>query len=449
MKICVIGSGYVGLVTGACLADFGMNVIGVDKDPEIVDALNNHRIPIFEPGLEDLVKRNMEVGRLSFTSEHAPAIRDSLAVFIAVGTPPTEGGEADLSAIREVARSIGENLDSYKVIITKSTVPTGTGRRIESLIRETCTGEQDFAVVSNPEFLREGSAIEDFMRPDRVVIGTSDARARRIMSDLYSPLAIAEHRYVFTDVATAELIKYASNAFLATKISFINEVANLCEATGADVAKVSFAMGLDHRIGPHFLRPGPGFGGSCFPKDSGAVVKIAEKHGQRFRIMEAVIDVNKVTKARMVDKIADAFGGLEKRRIGLLGLSFKPETDDVRESPALEVVHGLLAGGASIRAYDPEASTKFEEELDAEARGRLEYCGDAFEAAAGMDGLVIATEWNEFKHLELPRLREALRRPLIVDLRNIYDPDRMRQAGFDYISVGRTPVLAAGKEVGA
>lgn len=438
MKICVVGSGYVGLVSGACLADFGMEVVGVDKDVSKVESLSRCEIPIYEPGLKTLVTKNMEAGRLRFTTDLGPAIESSQAVFIAVGTPSMPDGSADLSFIHQVAESIGKHLNGYKVIVTKSTVPIGTGQKIERLVREVSGGGQDFAVVSNPEFLREGSAIEDFMSPDRVVVGTRDPRARELMLDIYSPLRVADVPFVITDVETAELIKYASNGFLATKISFINETARLCEALGADVETVARGMGLDHRIGPKFLHPGPGFGGSCFPKDSRAVVQIAHEKGLRFQIMEAVLDVNEQTKRLMVDKIRDAFGGLEGRTIALLGLSFKPETDDIRESPALEIVEGLLGDGATIRAFDPASMEEF-----SELWPQVTYCEDPYEAAQGAEGVVIATEWNQFKALRLRRLKSLLSRPLIVDLRNIYDPAKMAAAGYEYVSVGRPSALEA------
>ena len=433
MNICVVGSGYVGLVTGACLADFGMNVTGVDKDADKVDRLCEGEIPIFEPGLAELVRKNMGAGRLRFTTDLGPAIEAARAVFIAVGTPSRDDGSADLSFVRQVAQSIGEHLNSYKAIITKSTVPTGTGQMVEEIVRESSGGEQAFAVVSNPEFLREGSAIEDFLHPDRVVVGTRDPRAIDIMLEIYSPLRVADVPFVITDVESAELIKYASNGFLATKISFINEIASLCEAYGADVEVVAKGMGLDSRIGPKFLHPGPGFGGSCFPKDTRAVAQIAHDRDQRFRIIEAVLEVNDVTKDRMVDKIRQALGGdLSGKTLAILGLSFKPDTDDVRESPAITIVEGLLADGATVRAHDPEAMDAFRSVMPS-----ITYCGDAYEAADGADALVIVTEWNQFRSLEADRLKAALVEPMIIDLRNIYEPARMAAAGFRYVSVGR------------
>jgi UDPglucose 6-dehydrogenase len=439
MNICVVGSGYVGLVTGACLADFGMNVVGVDKDAAKVDALQRCEIPIYEPGLPTLVRTNMDAGRLRFTTDLGPAVEEATAIFIAVGTPSLPDGSADLSFIRQVAESIGRHLNGYKVVITKSTVPTGTGKMIQEIIEREQSGDHLFAVVSNPEFLREGSAIADFLHPDRVVIGSSDPRAVEILLDIYSPLRVADVPFVVTDVESAELIKYASNGFLATKISFINEVARLSEALGADVETVSRGMGLDKRIGPLFLHPGPGFGGSCFPKDARAVARISREHGFPFRIMDAVLDVNESTKRRMVDKISGAFGGVEDKTVAVLGLSFKPDTDDVRESPALDIVDGLLAEEARVRAFDPAS-------MD-ECRLRwplVEFCATPYDTADGADGLVILTEWNEFRALELRRLHSLLRRPLVVDLRNIYEPAKMEAAGFRYVSVGRPEVGKVG-----
>ena len=432
MKISVIGTGYVGLVTGACLADFGMDVVGVDKDVDKIASLKAGDIPIYEPGLSSIVKKNEKEGRLSFSTDIAAAIQEARAIFIAVGTPPQPDGSADLTFVREVAATIAENLNGYKIIVTKSTVPIGTGQLISSIVEEGSSGDQDFAVVSNPEFLREGSAIEDFLRPDRVVIGTEDPRARDLMLDIYSPLRNAGVPFVTTGVESAELIKYASNSFLATKISFINEVAELCEALGADVEVVAQGMGLDQRIGSRFLQAGPGFGGSCFPKDTRAMVQIARDSKSPLRIVEAVLDVNEHTKARMLTKLEDAFGGLDGKTVAVLGLSFKPDTDDVRESPAIAVVEGLLQRGAEVRAYDPAAM-----EASRELIPDVDFRTSVYEAAAGADGLVILTEWNQFRKLEFRRLREEMAAPLIVDLRNLYHPDEMAAAGIRYVSVGR------------
>jgi UDPglucose 6-dehydrogenase len=438
MNICVVGSGYVGLVTGACLADFGMTVTSVDKDMNKIARLRRGEIPIYEPGLRSIVEKNVEAGRLSFSTDLGDAIEDALAVFIAVGTPPREDGSSDLTFVREVAESIGRHLNGYKVIVTKSTVPIGTGRMIEEIVSRVSANGQEFAVVSNPEFLREGSAIEDFLRPDRLVIGSRDPRAIEIMLDIYSPLRVADVPFVVTNVESAEMIKYASNSFLATKISFINEVAWLCEKLGADVEVVARGMGLDSRIGGRFLHPGPGFGGSCFPKDTRAIAHIGVEHGVPLRIVESVLEVNDSVKSRMVEKIANAVGGLAGKTIATLGLAFKPDTDDVRESPAIPILRELMARGARVRAYDPAAMETFAQEL-----AGVEMCEDSYSCATGADALLILTEWNQFRKLELQKLREELKQPLIVDLRNIYDPERMKAQGFRYVSVGRGEGTAA------
>jgi len=432
MNICVVGSGYVGLVTGACLADFGITVTGVDKDADKIAALRRGEIPIYEPGLASLVAKNVAAGRLTFSTDLGPGIEAAQAVFIAVGTPPLPDGSADLTFVRQVADSIGRHLNGYKIIVTKSTVPIGTGQMIERLVRERAGEDSDFAVVSNPEFLREGSAMRDFMRPGRVVVGSRDPRAIERMLDIYSPLRVAGVPFVITDVESAELIKYASNAFLATKISFINEVATLCESLGADVEVVAHGMGLDDRIGPRFLHPGPGFGGSCFPKDTRAVVQIAHDRDLRFRIVESVLEVNQATQERMVEKIDRALDGLDGRTLGVLGLSFKPDTDDIRESPAIAVANGLLQRGARLRVHDPEAMETARAELSDAV-----YCPDPYAAAEGVEALVILTEWNQFRALDLRRLRQLMAQPLIVDLRNIYEPAKLAAAGFRYVSVGR------------
>ena len=436
MNICVVGSGYVGLVTGACLADFGMTVVGVDKDRSKVEALTRGKVPIYEPGLETLVEKNMKEGRLRFTTELGPAIEEARAVFIAVGTPPRSDGSADLTFIKEVAESIGDHLNDFKIIVTKSTVPVGTGKMIEQIVQERTGGKQRFAVVSNPEFLREGSAIEDFMNPDRVVIGTRDVKASELMLDVYSPLVAADVPFIITDIESAELIKYASNGFLATKISFINEVAEICEAWGANVEVVAKGMGLDTRIGPKFLAAGPGYGGSCFPKDTRAIAQIFREQGLSFRIIEAVLQANDHVQARMLGKVEAALaalpGGLAGKTVGVLGLSFKPNTDDIRESPALPIVQGLLDRGVAVRAFDPEAMAACRPLFPA-----VRFCDNAYEAADGADALVIATEWNQFRKLEVDRLHQLLRHPLILDLRNLYEPEKMAAAGFDYLSIGR------------
>ena len=433
MHIAVIGSGYVGLVTGACLADFGISVTCVDNDARKIEMLERGEIPIYEPGLHALVAKNMKAGRLSFTTELKEAVEKALAIFIAVGTPPREDGSADLGYVVQVAEAIAEYMNGYKVVVTKSTVPIGTGQLIEKIIGER-NPKFPFSVVSNPEFLREGSAIEDFMRPDRVVIGVRDQQAAAIMKDIYAPLRIIETPFVVTSVESSELIKYASNAFLATKITFINEVAALCELLGADVLHVSRGMGLDKRIGPAFLHPGPGYGGSCFPKDTKALSEIARSAGRPFEIVETVVAVNDGIKRRMADKIRVACGGsLAGKTVAVLGLSFKAETDDMREAPSIPILHALAAEGANLRAFDPAAMANARDYLPA----GVTYCEEAYDAATGADCVVILTEWNQFRSLDLDRLKRSLARPIVVDLRNLYEPERMREAGFDYHSVGR------------
>lgn len=434
MNICVIGTGYVGLVTGTCFADFGVNVSCVDKDASKIEMLKRGEIPIFEPGLKELVNKNQDEKRLTFTTDLCESIKKSLVIFIAVGTPPKDDGSADLCYIEEVARTIAKNLNGYKVIVTKSTVPVGTGSLIEEIIKKEMGEDHKFDVVSNPEFLREGSAVEDFMRPNRVVIGAKSEQAMAILKDLYSPLYLIETPFVMTNIETAELIKYASNAFLATKISFINEVANICEKVGADIHMVAKGMGLDHRIGSKFLHPGPGYGGSCFPKDTMAITKIANKHGYLFKIVEAVIEVNKGQRLLMLDKIRRMVGGsIEGKVFGVLGLTFKPNTDDIRESPAMDIVAELVSGGAKIKAFDPAGMENACRILPS----GVQYCNDSYEAAAQADALIIMTEWNQFRKLDLARIKELLKAPKVIDLRNVYDPANMRQIGFDYVSVGR------------
>ena len=432
MNIAVVGTGYVGLVTGACFAEFGVSVVAVDKDPEKIAALGKGKVPFFEPGLEEMVARNMREGRLRFSTDMRSAVESSLVVFIAVGTPAGDGGAADLSSVREVALGIARSMNGYKVIVTKSTVPMGTGAMIRRLIEENQGGTTQFSVASNPEFLREGAAIEDFMRPNRIVIGADDPQAVAILRDLYNPLYLIETPFVITNVVSAEMIKYASNAFLATKISFINEVANLCEAVGADVHEVARGMGLDNRIGRKFLHPGPGYGGSCFPKDTRAIAAMARDAGVPTRIVEAVIEVNDIQMERMVKKIEAAIGGLKGKMLGFLGLAFKPNTSDTRESPAMRIIRSALQAGAQVRAYDPAAMDEARQTLPG-----IEYTRDAYAAAAGCDALVIATEWNQFRNLDWERIRKALKSPVVVDLRNVYDPQPMRDLGFTYTGVGR------------
>ncbi|MBI5902723.1 MAG: UDP-glucose/GDP-mannose dehydrogenase family protein [Deltaproteobacteria bacterium] len=433
MNICVIGTGYVGLVTGTCFADFGVNVLCVDKDVEKIEMLRRGEIPIFEPGLKELVDKNINEGRLIFTTELGEAIKKALVIFIAVGTPPRQDGSADLSYIEEVARTIAQNLNGYKVIVTKSTVPVGTGSLIEGIISKEQGSYHKFDVASNPEFLREGSAVEDFMRPNRVVIGARSEQAVAIMQDLYSPLYIFETPFVITDIETAEMIKYASNAFLATKISFINEIANLCEMVGADVHMVAKGMGLDQRIGSKFLHPGPGYGGSCFPKDTMAITNIARNHGYTFKIVDAVIEVNRAQREVMIEKVKALTGDLSGRHIGVLGLAFKPNTDDIRESPAIDIVKRLINEGAVVKAYDPAGMENARRAMPYD----ITYCGDAYEVAQGCEVLLILTEWNQFRKLDLARIKGLMKKPRIVDMRNIYEPESMRKMGFEYVCVGR------------
>ncbi|MEX0880040.1 MAG: UDP-glucose/GDP-mannose dehydrogenase family protein [Thermoanaerobaculia bacterium] len=431
MNICMVGTGYVGLVTGACLADFGMDVVCVDKDAEKIAALQRGEVPIYEPGLEEVISRNERAGRLRFTTDLKGAVENALAIFIAVGTPPKVDGSPDLSFVRQVAEQIAQHMNGYKVVVTKSTVPTGTGRMIEQIIRGK-SSKHEFSVASNPEFLREGSAVSDFLRPDRIVIGASDARAIGILKEIYSPLYLLETPFVITDMESAELIKYASNGFLAVRISFINEIARLCELMGADVHDVARGMGLDRRIGSKFLHPGPGFGGSCFPKDTAAAADLARQHGYTFQIIEATMRVNAETKARMVEKIAALAGPLAGKTAAVLGLSFKPETDDIRESPALAVVSDLKKAGVRVRAFDPAAMPNTQA-----IHPDLTYARDAYDCVDGADFLVIATEWNAFRALDLERLSRVMRSKTMVDLRNVYDPAEMKAAGWAYAGVGR------------
>jgi UDPglucose 6-dehydrogenase len=437
MRIVMIGAGYVGLVSGACLSEFGHEVVCVDNDPARIRALEAGVIPIYEPGLDEIVAVNTRAGRLSFTDDVASAVRRAEAVFIAVGTPTRRGdGHADLSYVFQAAKDIAANLDGYTVVVTKSTVPVGTGREVYDIIR-TARPDADFDVASNPEFLREGSAIEDFRRPDRVVVGCDSDRAREVMTEIYRPLFINETPMLFTGRESAEVIKYASNAFLATKITFINEMADLCEKVGADVKDVSRGIGLDKRIGSKFLHAGPGFGGSCFPKDTLALLKTTQDHGVTTRIVEAVVAVNDSRKLAMADKIAAAFGGdMQGKTVALLGLTFKPNTDDMRDAPSLAIVPALQAMGARVRAFDPEGMEQAKKMMD------VETCADAYETMDGADGLVLLTEWNEFRALNMVRVRDLLKHKVIVDLRNIYAPAQMQAYGFSYHSIGRSAALA-------
>ncbi len=434
MRVAVIGAGYVGVVTAAGFAEFGNEVVCVDKVPEKVEMLRKGEIPFYEPGLQELVGKNLKEGRLVFTTDSPQAIRDSLVIFIAVGTPPRGDGSADLSYVEEVAREIADNLNEYKVVVTKSTVPVGTSLRIKEII-ETCKNNStQFDVASNPEFLREGSAVYDFMHPDRVVIGTDSDAAKAILRDLYRPLYLRETPFVFTDLKTSELIKYASNSFLAMKISFINEIANLCDTLGADVHVVARGMGLDGRIGPKFLHPGPGYGGSCFPKDTMALLRMAQEAGYHFRLVEATVQVNLSQQERAVEKIRQALGGkLEGTVIGFLGLSFKPNTDDIRESPALRVAKMLLEEGAALRVFDPAAMKNAAQVL---GNGCV-YCKDSYHAVQGAQAMVVATEWNQFRNLDLAKAREAMKGDVLVDLRNVYEPEKAKALGFKYIGMGR------------
>ncbi|MBI4594779.1 MAG: UDP-glucose/GDP-mannose dehydrogenase family protein [Candidatus Tectomicrobia bacterium] len=434
MNISVIGTGYVGLVTGACFADFGIHVTCIDKDQNKLKLLTEGHVPIYEPGLKELIQKNVQQGRMVFTSDIVYAIQNALVIFIAVGTPSKEDGSADLTYIDEVAYSIAENIDGYKVIVTKSTVPVGTAERIRQIILSKLKDKVDFDVVSNPEFLREGSAIEDFMRPNRVVIGCSSDQAKAIMRDLFRPLYLLETPFIITDLATAEMIKLASNSFLAAKISFINEIANICEVVGANVNDVAKGMGLDQRIGSKFLHPGPGFGGSCFPKDTKAILQMAAEKGYRFQIVESVLKVNEMQQDLAFEKIKKALDNqLENKTLAILGLSFKPNTNDLREAPAVNIISRLLAAGAKIKAYDPAAMEEAKIIFD-----KISYCGDAYEAAKEADALVLITEWNQFRNLDLHRLKELLKTPVFIDLRNVYETARMRESGFIYTSIGRT-----------
>jgi UDPglucose 6-dehydrogenase len=435
MNICVIGVGYVGLVTGACFAEFGIKVTCVDNDREKITGLQQGKIPIYEPGLEELVLKNIREQRLQFTDNLEEGVKHSLVVFIAVGTPSDKEGRADLRYVKEVAEAIGRTMDGYKIIVTKSTVPVGTGQLISRIVKQNQKKKHPFDIVSNPEFLREGSAIEDFMHPNRVVIGAQSDQAVAIMKDLYSPLYLIETPFVITGVETAEMIKYASNAFLATKISFINEMANICERVGADVHQVARGMGLDQRIGPKFLHPGPGFGGSCFPKDTQAIVQLAQSLDYEFEIVKAVLKVNQRQKQIMVDKIVTVVGPLKGKTLGVLGLTFKPNTDDIRDAPALTIIKKLGALGARIQTYDPAGMPEARKVLK-----KVEFKEDLYGAGQGADALILITEWNQFRNIDWGRMKGLLKRPLVIDLRNIYDPVKMHKQGLTYYSVGRPTI---------
>jgi len=436
VNICVVGTGYVGLVTGAVFADLGNEVAGVDRVAEKIEGLRAGRLPIYEPGLEEMVGRNVGDGRLLVATDQAPAVRGADVIFIAVGTPAKDGGETDLSQVEEVAAEIGRAMDRYKVVVNKSTVPVGTGE----LVREVITRHQprpvEFDVVSNPEFLREGSAIEDTLRPDRIVIGAPTQQVAMTLVELYAPL---ERPMIITDLPSAEMIKYASNAFLATKISFANAIADLCEAARADVRQVVKGMGLDARIGPAFLQAGLGYGGSCFPKDVDSLIHTAGRLGRDFRLLRTVAEINRERAGQLVEVIRKALDPLEGRTVAILGLAFKPNTDDMREAKSVEVIELLHAAGATLRAYDPVAMDNARPLLPA----AVTFGASPYEAATGADAVVLVTEWNEFKFLDLERLRGLLRRPLLFDGRNLWEPERMRRLGFEYHSIGRLPVSAA------
>jgi UDPglucose 6-dehydrogenase len=432
MNIAVIGTGYVGLVTGACFAEFGNNVTCVDKDEEKIQKLNEGLMPIYEPGLDSLVSKNVREGRLHFTTRFKESVEKALVIFVAVGTPPSSDGSADLSQISQVAYDIAKALNDYKVIVTKSTVPVGAAAFIKNIIDENKESTCNFSVAANPEFLREGAAINDFMRPDRVVLGCKDEASAAILKDLYRPLYLIETPFVITTPASAEMIKYASNAFLATKVSFINEIANLCDLLGADVHDVAKGMGMDERIGGKFLHPGPGFGGSCFPKDAKALAALGRSVDYQVKIVEAALAVNELQKSSILQRIKKLLPSLSGKTVAILGLSFKPETDDMRESPALGIIEQLKGEGVSIRAYDPVAM-----EIARSLIADVCYCDDEYEAVRGSDVLVIVTEWNQFRSLDLGRIKNEMRLANIVDLRNIYEPDTVKANGFNYVSIGR------------
>jgi UDPglucose 6-dehydrogenase len=433
MRVTMIGTGYVGLVSGACFADFGHTVTCVDKDEGKIARLQKGEIPIFEPGLEDLVKDNVEQGRLSFTTDPSAAIRDADAVFIAVGTPSRRGdGHADLTYVYNAAEEIASLMNGYTVVVTKSTVPVGTGDEVEAIIKKK-RPDAEFAVVSNPEFLREGAAISDFKRPDRVVVGADDERAREVMRDLYRPLFLNETPIIFTERRTSELIKYAANGFLAMKITFINEIADLCEAVGANVQEVARGIGLDNRIGKKFLNAGPGYGGSCFPKDTLALMKTARDHKAPIELIETTVRVNTARKQKMAQKIIDALGGnVSGKTIAVLGLTFKPNTDDMRDAPALDIVPALQDEGAQVRAFDPEGMEEAKHMLKDVA-----FASGPYDCVQDADAVVFITEWDQFRALDLDRMKKALKTPVVIDLRNIYRPTEMAAKGFRYVSVGR------------
>ena len=434
MNICVVGTGYVGLVTGAVFADLGNDVVCVDKIAAKIQSLQAGRMPIYEPGLEEMVARNVGDGRLAFTIDLPAAVRQADVIFIAVGTPSRDNGETDLSQVETVAAEIGRAMDRYKVVVNKSTVPVGTGELVREVIARSQPRPVDFDVVSNPEFLREGSAIEDTLRPDRIVIGAPNQQVAMTLVELYAPL---ERPMIITDLPSAEVIKYASNAFLAAKISFINAIANICEAGGADVRQVMKGMGLDSRIGSAFLQPGLGYGGSCFPKDVDSLIHTAARLGYDFKLLKSVVEINRERAGLLWEAMRKALGPLDDKIVAVLGLAFKPNTDDMREAKSVEVIGLLRAAGAAVRAYDPVATDNARPLLPAD----VTFCASPYEAADGADAVVLVTEWNEFRFLNLERLRAVLRRPVIFDGRNLWEPERMRRLGFEYHSIGRKPVL--------
>ena len=433
MRIAMVGTGYVGLVSGACFSEFGLDVICVDRDEKKIKDLNSGIIPIFEPGLDVLVRNNFASGRLKFTTNLKKSIRESEVVFIAVGTPSRRGdGHADLTYVYDVAKEIAETIDSYKVIAMKSTVPVGTGREVQKIIQDV-NPNAEFDIVSNPEFLREGSAINDFMRPDRIVIGADSTKAKDVMRHLYKALYLIETPILFTNLETSEIIKYATNTFLATKITFINEISDLCENVGADIHDVSKGIGLDKRIGSKFLHPGPGYGGSCFPKDTLAFIKSAKEYNSPLRIVETVVDINNNRKSKMHERVINACNGsVNGKKIAILGLTFKPNTDDMRDSPALEIVNNLVNAGAKISAYDPGGMDEAKKIIK-----NIKYCKNTYETVESASCLVIITEWNEFRSLDFVRIKKSMQSPVLVDLRNIYSPEDMKSYGFTYYSIGR------------
>ena len=432
MHIAVIGTGYVGLVTGACFAEFGVEVTCVDVDEKKINGLLNGVMPIYEPGLDAIVEKNVKAGRLHFTTDIKTAVEQALVIFLAVGTPPKEDGSPDMSYYQQAAKDVAEAMNGYKVLVTKSTVPVGTGKWLREFVAENQKTKTNFGVASNPEFLREGAAIDDFMRPDRVVVGSNEPDAIAIMKDLYRPLYLIETPIVITSLEAAELIKYAANAFLATKITFINEIANLCDAIGCDVHDVARGMGMDNRIGRKFLHPGPGYGGSCFPKDTRAFTKVGDKYGVETSIVDAVIKANDFQRHAMIPKIEKLVGDFSDKQIGVLGLSFKPETDDMRESPAIDIIKEMQNRGARVRAFDPVAMEEAKHCLP-----DIEYADDEYDAIKDADALVIITEWNQFRALDMARVKQLLKAPKIADLRNVYEPKDMQELGFEYIGVGR------------